>query len=140
MPTSAVEDKLAIEALFVRYTTALDSGDVNGVVGCFIETGKVESPIVGRFEGRDELLKFARITADAITRGAKFRHVVSNFNVEVWDDDHAKAKCYLLDFVTRDGKTELLSPGEYECELVKIGDKWLFASRIVRMDRQFPIP
>jgi len=33
------------------------------------------------------------------------------------DGDRAHARCYLLDFLTRDGKTELLSPGEYECEL-----------------------
>jgi hypothetical protein len=32
---SYVEDRLAIYDLFVRYTIALDTGDVETIVGCF---------------------------------------------------------------------------------------------------------
>ncbi len=35
MAKPSIEDRLAIEDLFVRYTTALDNGDVDGVVSCF---------------------------------------------------------------------------------------------------------
>jgi hypothetical protein len=34
MPTS-VEDRLAIQDLFIRYAFVLDGGDVEGVVSCF---------------------------------------------------------------------------------------------------------
>ena len=36
-----------INDLFVRYTTALDVGDVDTIVGCFTEDGALESPVVG---------------------------------------------------------------------------------------------
>jgi len=32
---ASIEDRLAINDLFVRYTTALDAGDVETVVDCF---------------------------------------------------------------------------------------------------------
>src|SRR5262249_19658444 len=125
MGRPSIEDRLAIEDLLVRYTTALDEGDVDGVVGCFVEDGWLDSPIVGRHQGREELRAFAEKTAEAIRhRGARFRHVVSNLRIEV-DANRARARCYLLDFVTVAGKTELLAPGEYDCELVKADREWL---------------
>jgi hypothetical protein len=137
----SIEDRLAIEDLFVRYTTALDSGDVEGVVACFSEHGWLDSPIVGRHQGQEALRSFAEKTARPIRqRGARFRHVVSNFRIEMQSPSRARAQCYLLDYVTVEGETTLLSPGEYDCEAVKIGDEWLFASRLVRMDRVFAIP
>jgi hypothetical protein len=45
-----------------------------------------------------------------------------------------------LDIVTIAGETQILSPGEYDCEVVKRGKAWLFASRLVQMDRVFSIP
>ena len=48
MGRGSIEDRIAIEDLFVRYTTSMDSGDVEGVVGCFTEEGWLDSPIVGR--------------------------------------------------------------------------------------------
>ena len=49
---SIVEDRLAIHDLFVRYTTALDAGDIETIVGCFTEDGSLESPAVGSYLGR----------------------------------------------------------------------------------------
>jgi 3-phenylpropionate/cinnamic acid dioxygenase small subunit len=136
----SIEDRLAIEDLFTRYTTALDEGDVEGVVGCFTEDGRIDSPIVGRHEGRSQLRDFAEKTAEPIRlRDARFRHVVTNLRIEA-ADGRARARCYLLDFVTIDGETKLLSPGEYDCDLVKVGEEWLFTSRRVHMDRMFSIP
>jgi hypothetical protein len=42
--------------------------------------------------------------------------------------------------VTRDGKTELLSPGEYECALKRTNGTWRFVDRRVTMDRPFAMP
>jgi len=140
MARPSIEDRFAIEDLFIRYTSALDSGDVDGVVSCFAEDGWLDSPIVGRCQGREELRAFAEKTAEAIRlRGARFRHVVTNLRIEM-KDGRVRARCYLLDFVTIGGESKLLSPGEYDCELVKSDEDWLFASRIVRMDRMFSIP
>lgn len=140
MAKPSIEDRLAIEELFVRYTTALDNGDVDGVVGCFTQDGWLDSPLVGRHQGRKQLRAFAEKIAESIRlRGAQYRHVVSNFRIET-TGNRAKARCYLLDFVTIGEECKLLSPGEYDCELEKIGGEWFFDSRIVRMDRTFSIP
>ena len=125
----------------IRYTTSLDAGDVEGVVACFAEDGWLDSPIVGRHQGHPQLREFAELTARPIReKGARFRHVISNFRVEMEGEGRARLHCYLLDYVTIAGVTTLLSPGEYECEVVRIGTEWLLASRLVRMDRTFAIP
>ena len=49
---SAIEDRLAINDLFVRYTTALDAGDVETVVGCFTADAVLESPAIGVIAGQ----------------------------------------------------------------------------------------
>jgi hypothetical protein len=71
--------------------------------------------------------------------GVQFRHVVANLRVEV-DGDHANARCYLLDYMTRDGRTELLSPGEYVCKVRRTDGEWRFIHRDVLMDRVFALP
>jgi SnoaL-like domain len=72
-------------------------------------------------------------------QGVQFRHVVSNLRVEV-EGASAQAWCYLLDYLTHDGNTELLSPGEYTCDLKKTNGDWRFVQRSVKMDRSFKLP
>ena len=107
--------------------------------GCFTEDGWLDSPIVRLHQGEASLREFAERIAKSKRRGAQFRHAVSNFRIDV-AGDRGRARCYLLDFATVAGKCELLSSGEYDCELRRVGGEWLFASRIVRMDRSFSIP
>jgi ketosteroid isomerase-like protein len=140
MPTPSIEDRFAINDLFVRYTTALDACDVETVIGCFTGDCTLESPIVGTFRGHDGIRDFATKTLRAKQeRGAQYRHVISNLAMTV-EGDRARATCYLLDYVTVDGATHLLSPGRYECDLVRSDGNWLFARRLVIMDRQFTLP
>ncbi len=139
MAKPSIEERLAIEDLFVRYAAALDEGDAEGVVGCFTDDGWLDSPIVGRHQGKARLRQFAQKIVESKQRGAQLRHVVSNFRVDV-AGDRGRARCYLLDFATAAGECELLSSGEYDCELRRVDGEWLFASRIVRMDRTFSIP
>ncbi len=43
--------------------------------------------------------------------------------------------------MTMDREWQLLSPREYDCELVKIDEEWLFIiGTVLRMDRMFSIP
>src|SRR5437868_6556374 len=44
MSNGYLEDRLAIEDLFVRYTTALDRGDVETIVDCFTPDGSLDQP------------------------------------------------------------------------------------------------
>jgi ketosteroid isomerase-like protein len=139
MAKPSTEDRIAIEDLLVRYTTSLDALDIEALVGCFVEDCLLESPVVGRYEGLAGIRRFAEDMArHARQHGGTFRHVVSNFRIDV-EGDHGTARCYLLDFLTVGGRTELLSPGEYECELIKLAGEWRFKSRIVHMDHVFTL-
>jgi uncharacterized protein (TIGR02246 family) len=138
MTTPSVEDRLLINDLFVRYTTALDAGDVETIVACFTEDGALESPAVGVYSGRQGIRDFAVRFARFHERGAQLRHFISNLAVEV-DGDRARATCYLLTVITRDGKTELMPPGRYDCRLVKRDGDWLFEHRLVVLDGDFSL-
>jgi hypothetical protein len=131
-----MEDWFAINNAFIRYATSLDHGDVEAVVSCFTSEATIESPVLGKFHGHAGVRDFAQRTANLLREHVQFRHVVTNLVADV-DGDRARARCYLLDFRTRDGKTVLLSPGEYDCDLVKIGGRWLFTRRVVVMDQPF---
>jgi uncharacterized protein (TIGR02246 family) len=133
MATPSIEDRMLINDLFVRYTTALDAGDVETIVGCFTEDGSLESPAVGVYAGRQGIRDFAVRFARFHQQGAQLRHVISNLAIQV-DGDRARATCYLLNVITRNGKTELMPPGRYDCQLVKAGGEWLFQRRLVVLD------
>jgi hypothetical protein len=140
MAPASIDDWFEINNLFVRYATALDACDVDTVVSCFEPEGWLESPVLGSFHGSEGIREFAlRTVRLKEERGVQFRHVVSNLRVEV-EGARARARCYLLDFITHGGTTELLSPGEYSCDLNKTSGAWRFVRRSVVMDRSFTLP
>ena len=140
MTSASLEEWFAVNELFIRYATSLDHCDVEGVIACFEPDGWLESPVLGRFDGSEGIREFAMRTVRLKQeQGVQFRHVVSNLRAEV-EGERAHARCYLLDFLTRDGKTELLSPGEYECVLKRTAGVWRFAERRVTMDQPFTLP
>ena len=138
MPAPDVQDRLLIEDLFIRYTCALDAGDVETLVACFAEDGSLESPAVGKYAGRPAIRDFAARFARFRANGSQLRHVISNLRASV-DGDRGSAQCYLLVFVTRDGKSRLLGPGAYDCQLTRIDGQWLFQRRIVTMDHDYKL-
>ena len=87
-----LEDRLAIDDLFVQYTTALDRGDVETLVDCFTPDGSLDSPAVGRHAGHAAIRAFAERFARFHDGGAQLRHVISNLAVEI-DGEHATATC-----------------------------------------------
>lgn len=140
MTPASLQDWFEVHNLLVRYASSLDACDVEAVVDCFTPDGTLDSPVLGRFAGHDGIRAFARRTVKVRDeRGGQFRHVVTNLRV-VTDGDRAVAHSYLLDFLTVGGTTELLSPGEYRCDLVRVGGQWRLAHREVVMDRSFAPP
>jgi uncharacterized protein (TIGR02246 family) len=138
MPAPSLQDRFMIDDLFIRYTCALDAGDVETLVGCFAEDGSLVSPAVGEHKGRPAIREFARRFARFRERGSQLRHVISNLRIEL-DGDRGSAKCYLVVFLTRDGASRMLAPGTYDCELVRVGGQWLFKRRIVTMDHDYEL-
>jgi 3-phenylpropionate/cinnamic acid dioxygenase small subunit len=141
MAAPSIEDWIAINDLFTRYACGLDHGDVETVVSCFTRDGVIESPAMGRFAGETAVREFAERNVRYQKKpGVQLRHVVSNVRIDVAPGgNRARALCYLLDFLTEDGKTELLSPGEYDCQLAKVDGNWKFEHRLVVMDKSFKI-
>ena len=135
---SAIEDRLAINDLFVRYTSALDAGDIETVVGCFTSDAVLESPAIGVIAGREAIGTFAGRFAALREGGAQFRHMITNLAIVV-ADGRARATCYLLVLITRDGASRPLPPGRYECELVKESGQWRFCRRVVIHDHAYTL-
>lgn len=140
MPAPSAPDRIMIEDLFIRYTCALDAGDVETLVACFAEDGSLESPAVGAYAGRPAIREFACRFARFRERGSQLRHVISNLRVDVdGGGDKARARCYLVVFLTRDGKSRMLAPGTYDCELARTEGQWLFQRRVVTMDHDYEL-
>ena len=133
--TASIEDRLAICDLFVRYTGALDAGDVEGIVACFTQDGSLESPTVGSYTGHQGIRAFAERFARFRANGAQLRHAITNLAVAV-DGDRATATCYLINYITRNGKSELLAPGRYECDIERKAGEWRFRRRVVILDQE----
>src|SRR5580698_10751027 len=129
MPPS-IEDRFGINDLFVRYTTALDAGDVETIVGCFTENGSLESPAVGKYAGHAGIRAFSERFAAMNKRGVQLRHVISNLAMTV-DGETARATCYLTNIIPVDGNSQMMPPSSYECEPHKVDGTWLFHYRSV---------
>jgi len=136
MAKPSVSDRLEIDDLFVRYVCALDEGDVDTVVDCFAEDGSLESPVAGTHKGHAAIRAFAERFARYRTGGAQLRHVVSNLRIDV-AGDRAHARCYLVVFLTRNGESRVIPPGQYDCDLVREQGAWRFAHRVVAHDSAY---
>ena len=136
----SVLDRMAIEALFVRYATALDDGEVEIVVACFTADAALESPVIGRIEGTDAIRAFAGRFAAQRAAGTQFRHLITNLAIEIAPEgDRARATAYLLVMISKDGQHRTLPPGRYECELAKHNGAWRFTRRVVFHDHDYTL-
>ena len=135
---TSLDDRFAIQDLFIRYATALDSGDVEGIVGCFTEDGALESPVLGVKAGMPAIREFAERFSAFQKRGNQLRHVMTNFAIEV-DADTARARCYLVNILTAGSRTVYGPPGRYDCQLARVNGAWKFRHRLVVLDGPFPL-
>jgi 3-phenylpropionate/cinnamic acid dioxygenase small subunit len=134
-----IEDRLAINDLFVRYMRSIDDGDVEALVSCFTGDGALDSPTVGKYEGRQGIRDFAARFSKFRENGYQLRHVISNMQFDI-EGERANVYCYLVAFLTHDKKSQLLAPGHYECRLRKENGEWKFEYRLVVMDGDYTLP
>ena len=139
MAKPSIEDRLAIEDLFVRYTTALDEGDVEDVVaasptmvGSTVPSSAVTKARRSCVNSPSRLLSAGDAEPNSVMSSATFAST----------SQATKAMRAAISSTSplSPGVTTLLSPGEYDCELTRTGGEWLFASRLVVMDKPFSIP
>jgi 3-phenylpropionate/cinnamic acid dioxygenase small subunit len=136
---TSIEDRMAIQELMTRYCCAIDEGDVEGVIACFTQNCRLESNSIGPSPGKGGVNMLAEQMARLRAEGRQFRHIITNFRIET-ESDRGRIRCYLLDYVTFNGETQLLSPCEYDCDVVRRDGRWLIETRRVHIDRQFVLP
>ena len=68
--------------------------------------------------------------------GEQPRHMLANVVVTRESETEATARCYMTMVVTRsDGTVYVHHAGRYFDRFVRVGDRWLFSERLIRVDR-----
>lgn len=133
MPTSALEDKLAIEELISRYNQSLDMGDYPTWMACWSEDAVLDG--LGRL-----LMGKAQIQAFADAYEGAFRsriHALKHYTVNILskiDGDRATSSSYLQLVNTTAQGVQIRFTGRYEDDLVRVGGQWQFARRKLHQD------
>ncbi|MGH8595461.1 MAG: nuclear transport factor 2 family protein, partial [Gammaproteobacteria bacterium] len=102
--TGSFEDREQIRELYARYALYVDAARFDEWIGCFTADGVFESPVMGRFAGRDELRNFTRQYHESWAGGG-VRHMMANVSFDVTSDT-ATGTCNLVYFKVHDGKSE----------------------------------
>ena len=126
------EEREQVRELYARYAFTIDYNRFEEWVRCFTEDGVFESPIFGRHQGSQGLLKFTAQYKESMG-GAKVIHVMSNLSFRL-DGEHGTGGCYLNYYHVKDGKLSLAALGRYEDHLRRVNGEWLFESRKVHID------
>jgi ketosteroid isomerase-like protein len=129
------EDRIAISDLLAEYAWALDTGDVDALVACFTPDAVVIEEVFeepDRWEGQQEIRRFAEHFRTVPNFPGR-QHHTSQLLVK---GDTAQCSARSFVFVTEcQGEPPYLLrfAGYYEDRLVKIGGRWLFHQRIIRL-------
>ena len=122
-----------IRETVARYAHLVDAGRIEELIALFAEDAVLEAGDLPPARGRAAIEALFRGTgsrlASASTRPL-IRHHVSNLVIDVTGPDTADARSYFL-AITERGPDHW---GRYRDQLVRIGERWLFTSRLVRVD------
>ena len=128
----SLEDRRAIEDLYIQYNHAVDRHDIDSWVGVYAVDAVFQGRI--RLEGHEQIRDFAEGESGRLRRRgyARTQHRTSNLIVQV-DGERARATCdliILLQPIDPRWAYEFLV-ASYDDELVKIDGRWFFQSRRV---------
>jgi uncharacterized protein (TIGR02246 family) len=126
VPDLPIEDYVAIQRLYSRYSWAADRREMEAWLASWTADGVMVHPDGTTYTGREELEAQARAH---MVEGAY--HWTGNLDVEATETG-ARGRCYLLYVVTPDGAPRIEFALHYEDELVKQDGRWLFKRRVVR--------
>jgi hypothetical protein len=137
-----VQDRLEIIDLIVGYSHAIDKGDVEAYVGCFVPDGILEGA-GGHTIGHDEIRKRGYLQVQAGRVGgtpARLRHFVS-MPLIAGDGERATASTNCV-YLSYDDEKRIAVPmiSCYEDTIVKVDGRWLFERRNIRAMLGVPNP
>jgi len=128
-------DRIAINDLIADYAWALDTGDVDALVACFIPDAVVIEEVFedpDRWEGRDNIRRFAEHYRNVPSFPGR-QHHVTQLQVK---GDSRRCSARSFAFVTEcqgEPPYTLRFTGYYEDQLVKVRNRWLFSARTIRL-------
>jgi SnoaL-like domain len=128
----------AIEDTIYAYAWGYDDDDLDLLAGAFAETGTLNhaidgSMVTGRAEVRAWMDEKRQVFRDA---GEQPRHMIATIVVAQDSETTASSRCYMTMMVTRsDGTVYAHHAGRYLDTYTKVGDRWLFSERLIRVDR-----
>jgi ketosteroid isomerase-like protein len=122
------EDKQLIRERLDTYSDAVTRQDLETYLGCWTDDGR-RTGAGGECAGKDELLAHWHGIFGAIEQMAFFTQLASI----IVDGDRAFVRSYCIEVIApKAGDTRQLV-GEYEDELVRADDGWLFSQRSYRV-------
>ena len=129
MPLST-DDTIAIQQLYARYNTAIDTGDGEAFADCFVADG-VFNPGHGEpLQGHETIAAFA---VDTHKNLPLMRHNATNLVIE-GDGDAASGSAFLIGYLAG-AEYKVIVTGRYRDQLTKTGAGWRFADRQFTMDQ-----
>lgn len=129
-----LQDKAEIEALIVRYGTALDTLDADSYAAVFTEDAELDvagSVRKGRQQIREIVIGLQKSRAASKAQGAPTQalyHVISNTAIEIVSGGQARHHSYWLR-VGPDNQIRVGAIGRYDDVLVKRNGQWLILTR-----------
>lgn len=123
-----VEDHIAIEQLYARYTFALDLHDVEGWLGCWTVEGAMNHYKSGIIAGHAEL----RRTIEAVIGNPLANGYHWNTAIVLEPADYGVAgKCYHMYLYAPEGMGEVKSALYYRDQIVCREGEWKFLRRTI---------
>jgi ketosteroid isomerase-like protein len=130
-----IKDRIAINDLLAEYAWALDTGDVDSLVACFVPDAIVIEEVFeepDRWEGHQNIRRFAEHFRSVPNFPGR-QHHISQLLVK-GDARRCSARSFV--FVTEcqgEPPYTLRFAGYYDDKLVKARNRWLFQKRIIRL-------
>ena len=127
-----------IEDTIYQYAWGYDDDELDLLAAAFADEAVLhhaidDSTTRGPAEIRDWMDEKRQVFRDA---GEQPRHMIANVVVEQTSDTTAESRCYMTMMVTRsDGTVYIHHSGRYFDSFVRVGNRWLFVNRKIRVDR-----
>ncbi len=125
-----ISDRIQINDLLIRYTTAIDNKDYKLLDTCFTPDAEVDYTTSGGTKGRyPEVREWLE---KALAPFPMTVHFISNSVVEISGDEATAKTCVInpMGFPKEDGSLHIFTVGAYYIDkLVRSDDGWKIASR-----------
>jgi 3-phenylpropionate/cinnamic acid dioxygenase small subunit len=126
-----------------RYAWGYDDDDLDLLAAAFAEGATLNHAIDGSIvTGPAEIREWMDEKREVFrANGEQPRHMIANIVAEQESETTASSRCYMTMMVTRsDGSVYAHHSGRYLDTYVRVGDRWLFSERLIRVDRDVAFP